>query len=72
VFKVIHVDQFDEPVKRFLESLDADPEGSVVDLVNRRVYLVVRPSNGTPHGEQPWTGEKIVVPPSWTKKSRVP
>jgi hypothetical protein len=56
--RVIEVDQIDESVKHFLESLDADPEGSVVELNGRRVYLVVRSMNGAGRADEPWTDEK--------------
>ena len=56
--KVIGIDQVDEPVKHFLEALDSDPEGSIVELNDRRVYLLVRPANGEAHADEPWTDEK--------------
>lgn len=58
VQKVIEIDQVEEPVKQFLEALDTDPDGSNIEMNDRRIYLLVRPANGEPHSDEPWTDEK--------------
>jgi hypothetical protein len=56
VAKVITLDPRDETVKRFFESLDPNPEGAVIEVTDRKVYLVVRPANGSIRAaDEPWT-----------------
>lgn len=51
--KVISLDAFEEPVRRFLERLEISSEASVIEVGNKNVYLVVRPA--AEPIDEPWT-----------------
>ncbi len=48
----------DEAVKRFVLSLPADPEGSVLELNGQAVAWLVPPVNPVTNGDEPWTDAK--------------
>lgn len=54
--KVISLDEFEEPVRRFLERLEVSNEASVIEVGNKNVYLVVRPASEPI--DEPWTDAK--------------
>jgi hypothetical protein len=56
--KIIESDEMEEPVKRFLGSLDVSNEASVVEVNGRLVYLIVRPPMTTGREDEPWTDER--------------
>ena len=46
------------PVKCFLESLATDPEGVVVEVGDRRAFIIVRPAVSSEQLDEPWTDAK--------------
>ena len=55
---VIDLSKQDETVRRFLESLAPDPDGVLVELNGRRVFILVRPATQTNGADEPWNDEK--------------
>lgn len=56
--KIIECDEMEEPVKRFLGSLDVSNEASMIEVNGRRVYLVVRPQRDPHQSEMLWNEVK--------------
>ena len=56
--KLISLADQHETVRRFFESLVPDPDGAVVEVNGRRVYLIVRPDRQAGQPDEPWTDEK--------------
>ncbi|HEV3440312.1 MAG TPA: hypothetical protein VG122_23360 [Gemmata sp.] len=56
--KVINLNDQDETVKQFFESLVPDPDGAMVELNDRRVFILVRPAQQMDQADEPWTDAK--------------
>jgi hypothetical protein len=56
--KLINFKDQEEPVQRFFEALLPDPDGAVLEVNGRRVYLIVRPTEHSDQSDEPWTDAK--------------
>jgi hypothetical protein len=56
--KVISLSDQAETVKQFFESLVPDPDGAMVELSDREVFILVRTTRQSHRVDEPWTDEK--------------
>jgi hypothetical protein len=56
--KVISLNDQAVTVKQFFESLVPDPDGALVELNDRSVFILVRPAQQIDQPDEPWTDAK--------------
>lgn len=56
--KQISLNDQDETVRRFFEELPTEPDGALVELHGRCVYLFVKPAMHMEPPDEPWTDAK--------------
>jgi hypothetical protein len=56
--KLISLNDQDETVKQFFESLVPDPDGAMVELKDRRVSILVSPVQQMDRADESWTDTK--------------